>query len=275
VLLGVVGVVLLTGALYGWSVAARPENKAGVRVVPADGNCVVSYAVLRDIDHAFQAQVTIANRSETPVPAWSLWFLLNGDQSLSPTATGTPASVVQKGKEVTVTSPEALTVQKVASVQISGKYTTSNAAPLAFKLAGKTCETFVSSKPGEKSRQVQHLSNGTVQLGPVPTTSTPIPGVTIKPNGVAVVKPVRSTKPAATGTPTGTTPAATQTTTGPGPTATTTTTTNPPPGNPPDPTTNPTTTTTTTDPSSASASPTLTFPSNDQDTADTGGSTGP
>ena len=29
------------------------------------------------------------------------------------------------------------------------------------------------SKPGQKSRQVQHLSNGTVQLGPVPATSQP------------------------------------------------------------------------------------------------------
>jgi eukaryotic-like serine/threonine-protein kinase len=98
-------------------------------------------------------------------------------------------------------SPEALTVQKVASVQISGKYTNSNAAPLAFKLAGKTCETFVSSKPGEKSRQVEHLSNGNVQLGPAPVTSNPVPGVSINPKGIAVVKPSPTTKPTVTGHP--------------------------------------------------------------------------
>jgi serine/threonine-protein kinase len=183
-------------------------------VLPPEGNCVVSYAVWQDSNKAFQAQVTVANRAETPVPNWNLWFVLNGDQSLNPATTGAKVELTQTDKAVTLASSEALTAQRVATVQISGHYTNSNAAPMVFKLAGKTCETFVSSKPGAPSQPVEHLSNGTVRLGPVPTTSTPAPFVSVKPNGVVVVKPgtTTTTKPAATGGPTGTTPAATPTT---------------------------------------------------------------
>jgi serine/threonine-protein kinase len=200
VLFGALAVVLLAAVLYAWSLAARPDAKPAVRVLPPEGNCVVSYAVWQDSNKAFQAQVTVANRAETPVPNWNLWFVLNGDQVLSPATTGAKVTLTQTDKGVTLASSEALTMQKVATVQISGHYTNSNAAPLVFKLAGKTCETFVSSKPGAPSQPVQHLSNGSVQLGPVPTTSTPVPGVSIK-NGIAQVKPGTSTTPAASGGP--------------------------------------------------------------------------
>jgi hypothetical protein len=88
VLFGALAVVLLAAVLYAWSVAARPEREARPHVVAAEGNCVVSYAVLQDQQLAFQAQVTVANRSETPVPTWNLWFLMNGDQILNPATTG-------------------------------------------------------------------------------------------------------------------------------------------------------------------------------------------
>jgi serine/threonine-protein kinase len=78
--------------------------------------------------------------------------------------------LTQQGQAVTIVSGDALTAQRPATMTISGRYQQSNAAPMAFKLNDKTCETFVSSKPGEPSRPVEHLSNGTTRLGPLPTT---------------------------------------------------------------------------------------------------------
>jgi serine/threonine-protein kinase len=147
-------------------------------------------------------------------------------------------------------------------MMISGQYTNSNAAPMAFKLNDKTCETFVSSKPGEPSRPVQHLSNGTTQLGPLPSTSTPVPGVTIDSQGIAHVKP--TIKP----------------TTGPGGGGVVGATTPPtqtqgvPPGNPGttqatiDPTVPPGTTPPTTDPTTAATTDSPTPPAQLTDTPD-------
>jgi serine/threonine-protein kinase len=192
---------------------------------------------------------------------------MNGDQVLNPATTGAKAVLTQSDTAVTLASQEALTAKKVATVGLTGHYNGSNAAPMVFKLAGKTCETFVSSKPGAPSQPVEHLSNGTVQLGPVPTTSTPLPGVSIK-HGLAVVKPGVTTRPTATVRPTGTTPAATQTATVPGPT---TTTKGPPPSNPPPPSTTPPASDTSSPSPSESTSDPGPIPSAPDDTADAGG----
>jgi serine/threonine-protein kinase len=80
---------------------------------------------------------------------------------------------------------------------ISGRYQQSNTAPMAFKLNDKTCETFVSSKPGELSRPVEHLSNGTTRLGPLPTTE-PQGGGAIGPTptlGPVLAHPLPTTRP--------------------------------------------------------------------------------
>jgi hypothetical protein len=209
VLIGAGMVVLLGAAVYAWSLSVGHDtanNAAKPSVVAPDGNCVVSYAVWSDDGSRFKAQVTVANRDVAPISAWRLWFLMNGDQTISSNVNqgeNVPVSysamkLTQQGKEVSITSGGTLTSQQTATVKIDGQYAESNAAPLAFKLNGKTCETFVSSKPGEKSRQVEHLSNGTVRLGPVPTSKTPVPGITIGSNGIAVVKP--TTKPTTTAT---------------------------------------------------------------------------
>jgi serine/threonine-protein kinase len=72
-----------------------------------------------------------------------------------------------------------------------------HAAPMAFKLNDKTCETFVSSKPGEPSRPVEHLSNGTTRLGPLPTTG---------PHGGGAVGPTPTLQPILAHSPRPTTP---------------------------------------------------------------------
>jgi serine/threonine-protein kinase len=265
-------VVLLGAGVYAWSLSVGGQNKtsanspSGPTVLAADGKCVVSYAVWSDQGGRFTAQVTVANRDEAAIKKWNLWFLMNGDQVVSGNVAGakdvsiTAANVLlhQHGKEVTVTSADTLSPQKTTTLQVNGRYTASNAAPLAFKLNGRTCETFVSGKPGEKSRQVEHLSNGTVRLGPLPTTSTPAPGVTIDAKGIAHVTP--TTKP-----PTGPT-----ITTGPATTPATTPTTAPTRTIAPNPvettptTTPPTTTAPTTDPTPP------TWPTDTVDPVDTG-----
>ena len=51
--------------------------------MPPTGKCVVSYAVWSDANGQFSAQVTLANRTDTAVENWKLWFLMPGDQTVS------------------------------------------------------------------------------------------------------------------------------------------------------------------------------------------------
>jgi hypothetical protein len=99
-----------------------------------------------------------------------------------------------------------LSPQQTQTLQFTGRYRASNAAPMVFQLGGETCQTFVSPAPGAPSQPVEVLDNGTVRLGPVPTSNTPIPGISINPSGVAVPVPVNPSVPAG-GNPTSTSPA--------------------------------------------------------------------
>jgi serine/threonine-protein kinase len=212
------GAVLLLGTgTYGWSLAsgtghdpAGTDDKAQPSVVAATGKCVVSYAVQEDANHQFKAKVTVANRSnDDAIEPWKLWFILPGDQILSGTRT-----LEQSGNTVTMSSPTALAPLKAVTVPVTGAYTRNNTAPLAFMLNGKTCETFVSAAPGAPARQVEHLSNGETRLSTAPSSSNPLPGVSINPtNGTVVISPTKSTPPT-----TGATTGATKTTPTAGPT---------------------------------------------------------
>ncbi|WP_433826207.1 serine/threonine-protein kinase [Actinoplanes sp. CA-015351] len=183
-------VALLTGLAYGWTgLGERPKEAAGgtaaplPSVVPASGNCVVSYAVWSDDKKRFKAQVTLANRAEAAVDKWSLWFLMPGDQVVS----GNGKTVLtQDGNGVTVKSVGPLAGQKTTTVQISGRYIESNAAPMVFKLNGQKCEAYVSAEPGEPSRPVEHLSNGDARLG---DPATPSAGISIDPGGNVHITP--------------------------------------------------------------------------------------
>jgi serine/threonine-protein kinase len=214
VLIGAGLVVLLGAAVYAWSLTAEtPKNAANSSAAPPnppsvvapDGNCVVSYAVWSDDGSRFRAQLTIANRDEQEISNWQLWFIMNGDQVVSGKVNqggAVPVSAPrirldQQGEEVTLRSAATLSPQSAASVTIDGRYDQSNAAPMAFKLDGRTCETFVSGKPGAPSLPVEHLSNGGVRLGPKPTTSTPAPGITIDARGIAHVRPTTRPSPSA------------------------------------------------------------------------------
>jgi serine/threonine-protein kinase len=101
--------------------------------------------------------------------------------------------LTQQAQGVTVTAGATLAAQGAKTMQVTGRYKESNAVPQAFQLDGKTCETYVSSRPGEPSQPVQHLSDGTTRLGPAPTAATPIPGLSTAPNGVVIPIPVTST----------------------------------------------------------------------------------
>ncbi|MEV6301693.1 serine/threonine-protein kinase [Actinoplanes sp. NPDC051861] len=238
-------VALLSGLTYGWTAVGQSDNKASgaaplPTVVPPTGQCVVSYAVWSDKGDSFKAQVTVANRDEKPVDKWSLWFLMNGDQEVSGNG---KIDLTQQDREVKVTSVAALESQRTTTMQITGRYQESNAAPMVFKLNDRTCETYVSSEPGEPSRPVEILSDGNVRLGDA--DSTPSPGVSIGPGGVVVITPTFSSSrgPTTPGTTTGpTTGTTTEPTDTPTTTPTTTTTTDPvEPSAPPsvEPTTDP------------------------------------
>ena len=58
---------------------------------------------------------------------------------------------------------------------------------MVFKLGDQTCEAYVSGKPGDPSRPVQQLSDGTTRFGPVPTSSTPANGIVVGSKGIVVI----------------------------------------------------------------------------------------
>jgi eukaryotic-like serine/threonine-protein kinase len=188
------GAVLMLGlGTYLWSLsqgtdeAKRSAANPLPSVIPATGKCVVSYAVWSDANKQFKAQVTLANRDETPVSNWKLWFLMPGDQVV---AGDGKVQLIQSDRGVTVESSAPLKPQTTLSVPLVGTYTTNNLPPLAFSLNGRTCETFVSSKPGEPSKQVVNLSNGKQQLVvPGTATATPVPGISIDPTGIVHITP--------------------------------------------------------------------------------------
>jgi len=214
---------------------------------------VVSYSVWSDGDGQFKAQVTLANRDDIPVTDWKLWFIMPGDQVISGRG---KVDLTQADRAVTVKSASPLNPQTTLTLPITGRYQLNNTPPLAFMLNNRTCETFVSSKPGEPSRQVEHLSDGTVRLGATPAASNPSVGVSVDPRGIVHITPTTApaTTPTAGATTTTTTPTQTAT-----PTDTSTTTSRSPP--PPPPTTDsPTPDETTTsdpvvDPTTSSAVP--------------------
>ncbi|WP_127503151.1 serine/threonine-protein kinase [Actinoplanes solisilvae] len=192
----VLGALLLAVGTYGWSVSGGTRNEAakGAGLIPDSAKCVVSYAVWTDRDGRFQAQVTVANRSETvPIKDWKLWFIMPGDQVVSGNGDVQLTQEQPKGGSITVTSETAIGALKTVSLPISGRYSASNTPPMAFTLNGAVCETFVSAKPGEPSRYVEKLPNGQTRLGP---TKSPIPGVSIGDGGELTVTP--TTKPTTT-----------------------------------------------------------------------------
>ncbi|WIM94740.1 serine/threonine-protein kinase [Actinoplanes oblitus] len=206
-------IAVLTALTYGWSLAApgEPDDRAnavvpaGPSVVAASGNCIVSYAVWSQQNGRFKAQVTVANRGETPVEDWKLWFLMNGDQVVKGKG---EIDLEQSQRAVTVKSPGPLQPQENTTLEITGRYAQSNAAPMVFQLNGKNCEAFVSSEPGAPSRPVEHLSDGTTRFGAPATESTPEPGISIDPGGIVHITPTTtSAAPAKPGTP-GVTPTA-------------------------------------------------------------------
>jgi serine/threonine-protein kinase len=113
----------------------------------------------------------------------------------------------QQGRGVTVQSKTVLSPQQTQTLQFTGRYKDSNAAPMVFELGGQTCQTFVSPAPGAPSQPVEVLDNGTVRLGPVPSADTPIPGISINPSGVAVPVPVNTSSAPVSSAPTSTAPA--------------------------------------------------------------------
>ena len=166
---------------------------------------MVSYAVWSDTGDRYKASVTVANRQNAAIKNWELWFINPGDQVLSGKLTG--FKLAQQKHEVTVSAPSALSPQKAVTMEITGRYSESNAAPMRFELNKQACETYVSGKPGEPSRPVQVLANGQRRLGP-PAAQNPVPGITIGPGGVVPPVPLPPRPPTrpTTPSPTGTTP---------------------------------------------------------------------
>ncbi|MGW4942713.1 protein kinase domain-containing protein [Actinoplanes sp. NPDC004185] len=200
----IVGAVLVaSAAVAALSQDSTPKTpNAGSTTLTGSNKCVVSYAVWEDKDKKFKAAITLANRENSAIKDWKLWFLMPGDQVVSGNG---GLKLDQQGQGVTVLGRTPLSPQQTRTLEFTGRYRASNAAPMVFELGGETCQTFVSPAPGAPSRPVEHLTNGTVRLGPVPTKDTPIPGISINPGGVAVPVPVNTTVPAGV-TPTTTTP---------------------------------------------------------------------
>ncbi|GIM96783.1 hypothetical protein Ato02nite_085760 [Paractinoplanes toevensis] len=194
VLIAAATVLLLGAGTYAWSLVDSGRGGPATttttpRAMPAAGGCVVVYVVRTDQARRFTARVTVANRGDTPISEWSLWFILPGDQVLTG---GGKTPLTQTGNTVTVTSTGPLAPMKSVSVPVSGGYRSSNSAPLAFRLNNSPCETFVSSEPGGPLRLVQRRPGGGTRLVPVTPGSVPLPGVSIDPDGGVHFAPITS-----------------------------------------------------------------------------------
>jgi hypothetical protein len=192
----VVGTVALLSLLtYGWSLAAGPTDgderanavAPGPTLVPAAGNCIVSYAVWSQTRTRFKAQVTLANRGDKSVEAWKLWFLMPGDQVVS--GKGKINLTQDAARAVTVQSETPLEPQQNTTMEITGRYAASNSAPMLFQLNGKNCEAYVSDKPGQPSRPVERLSDGTARFGEPVSETEPLPGISVDPGGIVHITP--------------------------------------------------------------------------------------
>ncbi|GID27141.1 serine/threonine-protein kinase [Paractinoplanes brasiliensis] len=268
VLVVALGVLLLGVGTYGWTLTGAPgENSAKgatPAAIPQDNRCVVSYAVWSDKNSRFLAQVTVANRNETPIKDWNLWFIMPGDQVVSGAGQVDLTQESPQGGAVTVNSAQQIEPLKTVSLKINGRYGTSNVPPMAFKLNGQQCETFVSSKPNEPSRYVEHLANGQTRLGP---TTSPIPGISIGDDGIINVTPTKPGSTSKPGVPGTTAPPESRSPTTPPPTTPPPTTV---PPTPPPPTTPPPTTVPPTPPPPTTPPPVTT----DKPTIDAGGPEG-
>jgi serine/threonine-protein kinase len=78
-----------------------------------------------------------------------------------------------------VKAADTLAPQQTKSMIFTGTFAKSNAAPMVFKLNNETCEAYVSGKPGDPSRRVEQLSDGTTRFGPVPTAAVSVPIVLV------------------------------------------------------------------------------------------------
>jgi eukaryotic-like serine/threonine-protein kinase len=193
--------VLVAGAaVAALSNDETPKTPPATTLAGSD-KCVVSYAVWSQSNNKFKAAVTIANRDTLAVKDWKLWFVMPGDQVVSGNG---KLKLSQQGRAVTVQSKTALGPQQTQTLEFTGRYQASNAAPMAFDLGGQKCQVYVSPAPGAPSQPVEVLDNGQIQLGPPATKDTPIPGISINPSGVAVPVPVGTTP--VPGTTTSTTP---------------------------------------------------------------------
>nr|WP_305786939.1 cellulose binding domain-containing protein [Actinoplanes lichenis] len=185
--------ILVAAVAGGWAIAAAAGNDEGkpagaVPPRPAGNPCVVSYSVWSDAKKRFKAAVILANRDTRPMAGWKLWFVLSGDQKV--TGTGVTA-LRQNANAVTMSQPAPLQPQGTVTMQMTGRYQASNAAPMVFQLDGKPCDAYVSDAPGEPSRPVEVLPNGSIRLG-APVRQAPVPGISVDPDGVAVPVPVES-----------------------------------------------------------------------------------
>ncbi|MDT5041550.1 MAG: eukaryotic-like serine/threonine-protein kinase [Actinoplanes sp.] len=184
------GIMVAVGAgAFVWSLASvndkSPANSPAL--LAADGRCVVSYAVWADTGSTFKSLLVVANRDTAPMRDWSLRFVMPGDQSVSGTG---ELRLSQTSSAVQVATGKDLAPQASATMQITGRYVQNNDAPMVFNLDGHSCQAYVSGSPGEPSRPVQHLSDDTTRLGPVPAAAgTPVPGLSTAPNGMAVPVP--------------------------------------------------------------------------------------
>jgi serine/threonine-protein kinase len=161
-LLVAAGAVVAVGAAafaWNWWDAAGERGTADQAAAVRPSACVVTWAIQKQDADTFEADVTVQNRTATPVDRWQLNFALPGDQLI----TSDDMTVRQDGRNVAARSSAPIEPGGSVTATVLGVYARSNALPSSFALNNSVCEVYLAAEPGAKPQLVPAPVGGGVQ----------------------------------------------------------------------------------------------------------------
>ncbi|NUT33429.1 MAG: protein kinase [Hamadaea sp.] len=156
-------VVVASAAVAAWNIGLWRTDAPAASVAAGPGparvhDCAVSYQTSYDDGRTFRADITVQNTSTADMTMMVFAFDLPGDQQVQPGRTW-----LQDGRTVTAVTPLTMPAGGQTQLPLAGTYTRSNAYPVRFHLADRTCAVTLIGPAGVP------ISPSTTAGSPVPT----------------------------------------------------------------------------------------------------------